>query len=173
MRLPARPSRAGLAASLAATLFSVAGASPALGAKHRVALTWRPVFTDIAGARSPNVVDVFMARGRPFPDGPGGHAHRVVTRTPREQSSDPVRTPTFVIRTARGRVRGRLRVEKTYLETTATHQLASFEGTGSFEGGSGAYRGAHGPITRVWGRVDCFAGGDCAGELRLTGSLSW
>lgn len=135
-------------------------------ARYPLSQRWRIVFSDVLRGAD-EVVDTWDARGAPL-----GRA-RVITRTPRDQASEPIRTPSFSMRTRRGSLRGHLRVEKTYLQTTEDHQLAKFEGTGKVESGTRAFAGASGRFTRIAGKVDCFADGTCEGHLTITGSVRY
>jgi hypothetical protein len=159
------PRRSVVVAAAATTALALLGSGDVASAeRHKVDLRWKAAgsFTT-----SEVFVDLMSSRGAPFGRG------RVVARTPREQRTALIRTPKFKIRTEHGVIRGHLRVKKTYLQTTATHQLARYRGTGRFDGGTRRYRGATGKIKRLYGIVDCFADGDCEGHLDVTGRVRY
>ena len=150
-----------LTAALATVALAVV-AGPASAASHRVNARWEVLATDLSPGGA--FVDTVLSTGAPF-----GRT-QIVTRTPRSQKHDDIKTPAFEGKNRAGTFRGHLTVKKSYLRTTATSQLSKYEGTGRFEGGTGAYRGATGRITRIFGRVLCARSG-CDGYLTVVGTI--
>lgn len=117
------------AGALAAVLLPPAPA-PAAVRYRTVDVTWRTIDTDIRPG--PRQIDRYRSTGRPFLRGV------VTTDGPDKAAGEALVLVSF--RDARGTWKGRFRIKKDYVLTTATFQDLEFDGFGFVESGTGHYR---------------------------------